>query len=135
MARVIRAAAIYGGAILLLGFALGILRVLWLAPRIGALPAVAIELPPMLGASALLAARLVRRGRFGMAEAGAMGLLAFALLRGAEAALAAAFGQGWADWLRQMATPAGALGLAGQAAFGALPAIMAWRQARRAAKG
>jgi hypothetical protein len=54
----------------------------------------------------------------------AMGALAFALLMAAELVLAMlAFGLSPGAWLAEMATAAGALGLAGQLLFGALPLI------------
>ena len=102
---------------------LGAGRSLWLAPRIGPLLALLSELPLMLAAS-WLAARLLTR-RFGIATAGAalaMGLAAFALLLLAEVALAGALaGQTPAGWVQSLAAPLGALGLAGQAAFGMMP--------------
>lgn len=123
MARVIPCALAYATAIFALGFALGAVRVLAVAPHIGALAAVALELPLMLTASAWLARHLVRRAALTRSQAWTMGLLAFALLIGAERVLAGLFGQSGADWLAGLLTPAGLLGLAGQVGFGVMPGV------------
>src|SRR5690606_39056760 len=49
---ILHAALAYWAAIFALGFVLGTVRTLWLAPAVGELAAVALELPVMLGASA-----------------------------------------------------------------------------------
>lgn len=91
----IRAAAAYFGIVFAVGFALGTVRTLWLAPALGsALGAVLCELPLMLGASWIVAGWVLRRWRVTRAgEAAAIGALAFAMLMAAECALAGlAFG-------------------------------------------
>ena len=122
--RIARAAALYAAALLAAGFALGTLRVLALAPRVGEVAAVALELPLMLGLAWLVAARL-RRSRTGPGTGGAllgMGALAVVLLLCAEAGLAAGmFGQTVAGFLAGLATPHGLLGLAGQMVSGIIP--------------
>lgn len=123
--RILLSALIYAGAIFTLGFALGTLRVLAIAPHTGPLLAVALELPLMLAASAWLAHRLVRRAALNRKRAAAMGLVALALLLSAERALAGPFGQSGAEWLAAMLTPAGLLGLAGQVWFGLMPGVVA----------
>jgi len=120
----IKAALAYWGAIFALGFVLGTVRTLWLAPGIGETGAVLVELPVMLVASWLAAGAFTRR--FGIASAGqaaAMGLLAFALLMASEAVLAVLLGQGLAQWLGAMTRTPGALGLAGQAVFAIMPVL------------
>lgn len=114
-----------------LGFVLGTVRVLWLAPAVGLVAATAIELPVMLAASWWAARWLV--GKFAIASQGAalmMGLLAFALLMGAELLLAVALmGQQPAEWLGGFRALHAQMGLAGQATF----ALMPWLVVRRAA--
>ncbi len=126
--QVSKAAAAYWAIIFALGFVLGTVRVMWLAPAVGLLPATAMELPVMLGASWWAAGRVLRR--FGMASGGealAMGALAFALLLGAECALAVVLvGQSPGAWLAGLAAPHAALGLAGQVVFAFIP----WWRAR-----
>lgn len=129
MPAVVIAATVYFGAVFAAGFVLGTLRVLVLAPRLGDLGAVAVELPVMLALSWVIAARVLRRHP--LPPGGprlAMGALAFALLLLAEAALAYLLaGQTPAGWAASLATAPGLLGLAGQIAF----ALMPWLQGRR----
>jgi hypothetical protein len=111
---------------------LGALRVGFLEPALGALLSVAVELPVMLGIAWWLAGRLCRR--FGVEALPArvvMGELAFALLIAAEFALAVlAFGMAPGAVMAHWATPAGALGLAGQVAFGTFPLLRGMLGAR-----
>jgi hypothetical protein len=124
------AAAAYWGAVFAFAFGLGIVRTLWLAPQIGALAAVLCEVPLVLAASWWTARRVAARcGITGRGEALAMGLIAFALLMAAEAALAGVLaGQSPAQWARSLMTPAGAAGLAGQVLFALMPWWVAGRR-------
>ena len=128
---ILRAAAAYWAVVFALGFVLGTVRVLWLAPLAGLVPATLIELPVMLGASWLASGWLVRR--FAITDSGAAlatGGLAFALLMAAECALAVAMmGQTPAQWLVDLRQPHALIGLAGQVVFAAMP----WWRVRRAA--
>lgn len=84
------AAAVYFAWVFGAGFALGVVRELWLAPRVGARTAQLLETPLMLGVVLIAARASVRRfavpRRLGARLA--VGLLALALLLGAEVALA-----------------------------------------------
>ncbi|MFZ0097984.1 MAG: hypothetical protein WAK98_05840, partial [Gemmobacter sp.] len=100
---------------------LGTVRTLLLEPRIGALPAVVLELPVMLGAAWVICDSLLRGRDLTMGARAVMGGTAFVLLMLAELALALVFGQALADHLRGYANPDQGLGLAGQVAFGLLP--------------
>lgn len=124
MARALAAGMLYFMAVFAAGFALGTLRVLVLLPRMGELAAVAVELPAMLALSWILAGWIVSRRRVPPAPGArlAMGGVALALLLMAEAGLGVlGFGQSLAQHLAHYATPAGALGLAGQLGFGLMP--------------
>jgi hypothetical protein len=125
MARSLTAAGVYFAIIFALGFALGAIRVPLLAPQVGDVAATLIELPIMLAASWLACGWLMRRLKIrSLGHAVIMGAGAFASLMGAEAVMAAfLFGRSLADHLASYATPAGAIGLAGQAIFGALPMV------------
>jgi hypothetical protein len=127
---ILRAAVAYWAMVFALGFVLGTVRVLWLVPLAGLIPATLIELPVMLGASLLASGWLVRR--FAITDGGAalaVGGLAFALLMGAECALAVILsGETPAQWLAGLRQPHAALGLAGQIVF----ALMPWWRVRRA---
>jgi len=117
------AGAAYWAAVFAFAFGLGIVRTLWLAPQIGALPAVLCEVPLVLAASWWTARGV--SARFGITcrgEALAMGLIALALLMAAEAVLAGVLaGQSLGEWARRLMTPSGAAGLAGQVLFAAMP--------------
>ncbi len=111
-----------------LGFALGTIRVLIAAPRLGEFIAVLLELPLMLAASWYFSAAIVRKfavppripARLVMGGAG------FALLMAAEMALGFfGFGRSLADQFALLLQPPGALGLAGQVAFALIPALQA----------
>ena len=127
----LRAGAAYFAIVFVLGFVLGTVRVFWLVPAIGALPAVAIELPIMLAASWLVCARLLRRFAVPHAIAArlVMGCSAFVLLMLAEFALATvAFGQSPAAFIAEFREPHALLGFLGQIGF----ALMPWLQRGRA---
>ena len=132
--QIARAAAAYWAAVFAFAFVLGIVRTLWLTPQIGALAATACEVPLVLGASWWTARRLTARYRIAGGKAAlAMGLAAFAILMLAEVSLAGALsGQSPGNWLRSLATPAGALGLAGQVLFGLMPWWVTRRRHRSA---
>jgi len=123
MGAALRAGAAYAAAVFALGFVLGTLRVLVIAPRLGEFGAVLAELPVMLAASWVAAGALARR--LGVpARAGAraaMGAAGLALLLAAEVALGFGFGRGPAAQAAALATPAGVAGLAGHVAFGLVP--------------
>ena len=122
----IRAGAAYFVLVFALGFALGTLRVLLLAPRSGELYSVLLELPIMLTASWLLCRWLIRcyeipaqhRERF------LMGGVAFGMLLIAELTLATMlFDRSVAEHIANYSLPAGAIGLAGQLAFAVFPVV------------
>lgn len=127
--NVVRAAVGYWGIVFALGFVLGTIRTLWLAPMVGLLPATALELPIMLGVSWWAAAWLMRRFGIGTSSAAlAMGTLAFGLLVLAECALAVGLvEQTPAEWLADLSQSHALLGLAGQVLF----ALMPWLIARK----
>lgn len=122
-ARIVRLALAYWAGVFAFGFALGTARVLLVAPAIGAIAAVLIEVPLMLAASWWLARRLLADCGPTAGEAAAIGALAFALLMASEALLARALGQRPGEWLAAMATVPGAIGLAGQLGFAAIPTL------------
>lgn len=137
MGRVARAGFAYFAATFLLGFVLGALRVLWLAPALGEGRAVALELPLMLGASWWLCRWAVRRWRVStaLADRAAMGALAFALLIMAETLTGMAMsGCGVGDQLRAMTQGTGAAGLAAQLLFAAFP-VLQWPERGRRQEG
>ena len=105
------------------GFVLGALREIVVVPRLGGLAAVALEAPIILVICRVAAGALVRRFAVpaGIAPRLAMGGIAFGLLQIAEIALAASFGARPADYVGDLLTAEGALGLAAQVVFAVLP--------------
>jgi hypothetical protein len=121
-------ACLYAVSVFAIGFALGAARVLAIAPLTGPTLGVLIELPFILTASWFVAGWVARR--FPISGAGAAwvatGAVAFVVLQALEFGLALAlFGLSPRGFLAQFATAPGALGLAGQIAFAALPAVRA----------
>lgn len=129
---VARAAIAYWAVVFALGFVLGTIRVLWLAPMIGLLPATALELPVMLGASWFAADWVLLKFAIGRPFAALlMGAMAFALLLAAEYALAAVLiGQSPPDWLAGLRESHALLGLAGQVVFALMPWLIVLKRSR-----
>jgi hypothetical protein len=126
MFRILDEAARYVAAVFAAGFVLGTVRTLWIAPALGPTAAVALEAPAMLAVS-WLAWRWVRRADPApqtLADRVAVGALAFAVLMLAETVLAVTlFHRTLAEHLASFATLAGAIGLAAQLGFAAIPAV------------
>lgn len=125
MRQILGPALTYAALIFAAGFVLGALRILVLVPRLGAVTAVALEVPIMLGLSWLVAGRILRhRPLPGLPRRFAMGALAFVLLTTAETGLGIVlFGRTFADSLADMTTLLGLIGLTGQIGFGLVPAL------------
>jgi hypothetical protein len=134
MRAALTAGFLYFAIVFAAGFALGTLRVLWLAPLAGPLAAVAIELPVMLAVSWIASDWLCRSFRVLRTSAArlAMGGLAFVLLIAAEVALGTlGFGRSIDEVVADWGTTVGLLGLAGQVAFGLVPFLQAQWVLRR----
>jgi hypothetical protein len=114
----------YVTGVFAVAFVLGTIRTLWLAPAIGAVAAVAIEVPIIWLVSWWWGRRLLTRQPLALAGRAVMGGSAFLWLMLAELGLAQAFGQAPQAWVASLVTPAGLLGLAGQLGFAALPLII-----------
>jgi hypothetical protein len=127
VARAVGAGVAYFLAVFAAGFVLGVLRTLFVAPRVGVLAGVAIELPILLAVAWWVSARLQRRSPATLRDAGLMGGTAFVLLLLAETSLSIAlFGRTFAEHLSLYADADHQLGLAGQFVFACIP----WLQAR-----
>lgn len=119
------AGLVYFGVVFAAGFVLGGLREMVLAPRVGGLAAVALEIPVMLVLSYLVASGLVRY--LAVPPGGArlaMGALALVLLLLAEGGLALTLGVPVPVYLAAFLSPRGALGLTAQLAFGLMPLML-----------
>jgi hypothetical protein len=128
MASALKAGIVYFGIVFSAGFVLGTIRVLFVAPQLGATGAVAIELPVMLALSWIASARLVRW--FDVpSTVGArvlMGVVAFALLMAAELGVSVfAFGRSAAQHFATFGALEAQLGLVAQLLFAAFPLLQA----------
>jgi hypothetical protein len=119
----VRAALAYFAPVFAVAFLLGALRVFVVIPLTGPLVGVALEVPIILALSWLVAGHVLKRRPLSLGRRLAMGAVAFGLLMLAELALALAFGQTPRQFITAMASPAGALGLAGQIGFALIPAL------------
>lgn len=120
----IRLGVLYFAAVFAIGFVFGTFRTLVLAPRLGELAAVAIELPMMLSAAWIICGWLLRDRKASLSEATGMAAVAFLLLMLAEAALSVVLsGRTVTEHLALYSEPAHLLGLAGQIAFASFPLI------------
>jgi ABC-type uncharacterized transport system permease subunit len=119
---------------MLAGTVLGVIRTLWLAPRVGETLAVLIELPLILAFAWAVCGWLIGRWPLGPGwrQAAIMGAAAFIALITLEF-LAASWlaGRPPVDVMAAWASPAGALGLLGQLVFAAFPLL----QQRKGAGG
>src|SRR4051794_26905215 len=122
MRRATSAGALYFAIVFLAGFALGVLRVSVLVPRLGATRAVLIELPVILLVAWFAFCSLTARFSVPPAPVArlTMGALAFALLLIADILLARVFGRSTSDIFADLSTASGLLGLAGQILFALL---------------
>ena len=136
MTRSLFVGAAYFLIVFVVAFALGVLRVGFVAPAVGAVWATLAELPFTLAASWATCAWLRRRWRVSsLPRAASMGASAFVLLMGAEAAGGILiFGRTLGEHVGLYGTVAGALGLSGQIAFGFFPIVQhSWSKAAMAA--
>ena len=129
------AGAVYFVIVFAIGFVLGTIRVLGLAPAFGETAAVLIEGPFILGASWIVCGFVIRRFhvRSSAPSRLIMGAVAFVLLISAETLLGVVgFGRSLTDVMNGYATPAGAIGLTGQALFGLFPFLQFVARPRKA---
>ena len=121
----------YFAIIFTFAFAMGVARALVIAPRLGEMTAVLLEVPIIVAASWAVARHLLKDRFFTIAQRSAMGATAFILLMCCEAILANILrGQTISEWASELATPIGLIGLVGQLAFAVIP-IFAGRSPRR----
>lgn len=131
MKRILLTGTVYVAVVFAAGFVLGVLRTLVLAPLLGELGAVLVELPVILTIAWLVCARILRRWPQLPPAAAAMGGLAFLLLMLAETGLSTLLaGRSMAEHLALYAQLPHQVGLAGQLAFAVFPWIQAQRSQR-----
>jgi len=130
MKRALTAATVYFLALFALGFVLGTIRVLFVAPQIGVLRATLLEVPLMLTAAFFMCRWAVRRWKVSPALAArwVMGLWFLVLLALFETLLGITlFGRTLAETWAGLATPAGIIGLTAQAIAALLPLLVGRR--------
>lgn len=128
MMRTLFTGTLYFALVFAAGFVLGVLRTLVLAPLLGELAAVLVELPMILTIAWLVCTRILRRRPLAPLAAVGMGAIAFLLLMGAEAGLSTLLaGRSLAEHLALYSQLPQQVGLAGQLAFALIPWVQAWR--------
>src|SRR5215831_17472139 len=128
--RATKAGALYAIIVFVIGFILGTVRVLLVAPRLGETTAVIIEAPIMLAASWLVCRWCVDRldVRRTVPARSLMGFVAFLVLMSAEIGLGAVLGRSLVDQLAADTSPPGAIGLGAQMIFAMFPVIQVLRR-------
>lgn len=122
---------VYFAVVFAIGFGVGVVRTLAIAPSLGEIGAVAAELPAMLLVSWLAAGRIIRIWRVPARSTARllMGGVAFLALMAAEAATAALMlDLPLAAYLAAFTEPAKLIGLAGQVGFALIPLLRLWRE-------
>jgi hypothetical protein len=132
--RLVRLALAYFGLVFAVGFALGVVRVLWLVPRVGERSAELIEAPVMVLASYLAARALFGRAAVGLSREGAAraGLLALGLLVVVELTVVLSLrGLTWDEYVSQRDPVSGTVNLGSLVLFALMPVLVALRPRRR----
>lgn len=127
---IISAGAVYFAVVFLVGFVLGALRTLIIAPRLGETLAVSLEAPVMLAVSWFVATWCVGRFKAPIAPLArlAMGGEAFVLLTLAEFGVSfVVFHRTVSQYLATSQSAAGVVGLSAQVAFAWIPLALTWR--------
>ena len=128
MTSAIKAGIAYFALVFAIGFALGTIRVLFVAPQLGAAGAAAIELPVILTLSWVACRHLVQRFAVPPAVNARllMGAIAFALLMASELGVSVfAFGRSAAQHFSTYRALEAQMGLAAQLLFAAFPLLQA----------
>ena len=124
---------LYFAAVFTFAFGMGVARTLVVAPHLGPVVAVLLEVPVLVLASWLAARRLLRHRCLTLGERVLMGATAFMLTMASEAALAGVLrGQAVSEWATSLLTPLGLVGLMGQITFGAMPVLLLCSRSRSA---
>jgi hypothetical protein len=127
----VKAGSAYFVLVFGIGFILGTIRVLGVAPRLGELVAILIELPIILTAAWIICERV--SARFLVPDRWrprlVMGGVAFVLLMLAELGLSVLLGNSIGEYLDAYSSSPGALGLAGQMIFAIFPLVQLKRRA------
>ena len=128
LVRATKAGVLYAIIVFLIGFILGTIRVLLLAPRLGETTAVIVEAPMILAVSWFVCRCCVDRLDVAatVPARSLTGLVAFLVLMSAEFGLGAVLGRSLVDQVAAYGSPAGAIGLAAQLILAMFPVIQVW---------
>jgi hypothetical protein len=132
--RVLKAGAVYFLLVFAAGFALGVVRELWVKEKIGARAAETAEVPLMIGVSALAALLVVRRHELPrrLVVRLTVGLVALALLVGAELTIVVVVrGQSIERYLASRDPAAFTVYLLGLVLYALMPALVSGALAAR----
>ena len=130
MFRATKAGALYSVIVFLIGFILGTIRVLLVAPRLGETTAVIVEAPIILTTSWFVCRWCVDRldvTRTVPARS-LMGLVAFLVLMSAEVGFGAVLGRSFVDHLAAYKSPPGAIGLGARMIVAVFPVTQVLRR-------
>lgn len=136
MQQAMKAGCLYFCAVFAIGFVLGVLRTVFVAPSLGETFAVAIELPVILSLAWVICRRLADRYAVKprLADRLVMGGVAFFLLMLGELSISVLSGtRGLAGHLALYRQVAHLLGLAGQVLFGLFPVLQVMGHLKHAA--
>ena len=130
MPQVLWSGALYFAIVFIAAFALGVLRVTVIAPRLGDIKAVLIEVPIMLGIAWFVCSQVVHQFEVPSEWLPrlVMGTSAFLLLMVAEPSIAVfGLGRTLALYFGTFRSTAGIIGLLGQIAFALIPLVQSYR--------
>jgi hypothetical protein len=116
---------LYFAAVFAFAFLMGVARELVIAPRLGAVGAVVLEVQFVIAVSWLVARRLLRDRPVTLVDRAIMGVTAFSLLMACEATLSTIMRrQRLLDWANAVVSPLGLVGLFAQILFAAMPMLL-----------
>jgi hypothetical protein len=131
MTRSIPAGLAYFGCVFAVGFALGVVRTVFIVPLLGDTFAVAVEVPIILAVAWIVSRWLTQRFEVSarLLPRAVMGATAFILLMAGEASLSMLLaGRSLAEHLQLYRETSHILGLVGQIAFALFPVLQVWNR-------
>lgn len=131
MTRSIPAGLAYFGCVFAVGFALGVVRTVFIVPLLGDTFAVAVEVPIILAVAWIVSRWLTQRFEVSarLLPRAVMGATAFILLMAGEASLSMLLaGRSLAEHLQLYREASHILGLVGQIAFALFPVLQVWNR-------
>jgi hypothetical protein len=131
--KILQGAMLYAASAFAVGFVLGTVRTLWVAPKLGALTAVSLEAPIVIAASWFVYSWIHRflRLEINWGFALLLGLRAFVYLQFFEIAMFVFFfKRPLGDYMQSLKTPEGTVGLVAQGVFAIVPLLYFFKRHR-----